>query len=72
MGDHARCDIPVYEPTQAKPAHMCLTGQHARSILRTNALEERTMDSLIIAAFVVISSVYLLWQFLERGVLDDR
>jgi hypothetical protein len=30
------------------------------------------MDSFIIAAFVVISSVYLLWQFLERGVLDDR
>jgi hypothetical protein len=34
--------------------------------------EERTMDSLIIATFVVVSSVYLLWQFLERGVLDDR
>lgn len=30
------------------------------------------MDTLIIATFVVISSVYLLWQFLERGVLDDR
>jgi len=30
------------------------------------------VDSLIIAAFVIISSGYLLWQFLERGVLDDR
>jgi hypothetical protein len=30
------------------------------------------MDSFIIAAFVVTSSVYLIWQFLERGVLDDR
>jgi hypothetical protein len=30
------------------------------------------VDSLIIAAFVIISSAYLLWQFLERGVLDDR
>jgi hypothetical protein len=30
------------------------------------------VDSLIIAAFVILSSAYLLWQFLERGVLDDR
>ena len=32
----------------------------------------RTVDSLIIATFVVISSAYLLWQFLDRGLLDDR
>jgi hypothetical protein len=30
------------------------------------------MDSLIIVAFVIVSCAYLLWQFLERGVLDDR
>jgi hypothetical protein len=30
------------------------------------------VENLIIAAFVVISSVYLLWQFWERGLLDDR
>jgi hypothetical protein len=30
------------------------------------------MDSLIIAVSVIISSGYLLWQFLDRGILDDR
>jgi hypothetical protein len=30
------------------------------------------MDQLIVIAAVILSSGYLLWQFLERGVLDDR
>jgi len=30
------------------------------------------VDQLIIVAAVILSSAYLLWQFLERGVLDDR
>jgi hypothetical protein len=30
------------------------------------------VDQLVVIAAVVLSSAYLLWQFLERGVLDDR
>ena len=30
------------------------------------------MDAIVIATSVFISGAYLLWQFLERGLLDDR
>jgi hypothetical protein len=30
------------------------------------------LDSLIIAIAVVICTAYLLWQFWERDLLDDR
>jgi hypothetical protein len=30
------------------------------------------MDSIVIAVAVVICTAYLLWQFWERDLLDDR
>jgi hypothetical protein len=30
------------------------------------------VDSLVIAISVFIAAAYLLWQFLDRGLLDDR
>ena len=30
------------------------------------------MDSIVIAIAVVICTAYLLWQFWERDLLDDR
>lgn len=29
------------------------------------------MDTIVIVSSVVISAAYLLWQFLDRGLLDD-
>jgi hypothetical protein len=34
--------------------------------------EERTMGTLVIAITVLVCSAYLLWQFWEADLIDDR